>query len=234
MDDNLWGSLAIDTDLLPETYIHTADSSVPSKCIAAHTHIANEVAVGSTGPVSPTSYAAKAIGIMQDSDITPMDVKMGAELVHAHLTAGANVDPYKFMVNLFVATSIKDGVQGSSMQVWADKMVFEASRKKVFEAAAEKSMFMKIYIPTITAIEMFSFFIAPVMMVLSVAGSGSGFDFSPSDLPSAALIAAIAASRDETCAALEAVSVTPAVDVSMSWLRLVCLNPSVAAWLVPL
>lgn len=170
MDDNLWGSLAVDTDLLPETYIHTADSSVPSKCIAAHTHIANEVAVGSTGPVSPTSYAAKAIGIMQDSDITPMDVKMGAELVHAHLTAGANVDPYKFMVNLFVATSIKDGVQGSSMQVWADKMVFEASRKKVFEAAAEKSMFMKIYIPTITAIEMFSFFIAPVMMVLSVLG----------------------------------------------------------------
>lgn len=174
MDGDLWATMYVDMELL-ETYIHTKDSSLTATCPAAHTHIANQLTPPSATLPLGGEFANKALGIVQDAGITPMDIKMGAELINAHLVSGSTVDPYTFTVNLFLASSIKDGVSSSSMQTWADKMVFEASRKRTYEAAGERSLFMKIYIPTITAIEMFSFFIAPVLMILSVLG---GFGFS--------------------------------------------------------
>ena len=82
-------------------------------------------------------------------------------------------NPLQIQQGLFLSYSIRDGLSQTALEHWGDKMVFEAQRKRVYESAGERAMFMQIMIPIITAIETFAFFIAPVMMVLSVLG-GSG------------------------------------------------------------
>lgn len=82
-------------------------------------------------------------------------------------------NPLQIQQGLFLSFAMRDGLSQTSMEHWADKMVFEAQRKRVYESAGERTLFLQVMIPIITAIETFSFFIAPVMMVLSVLG-GSG------------------------------------------------------------
>ena len=101
-------------------------------------------------------------------------------ITHAgSMLAGAysgGIDSYKLQLGLLSSYMIRDGIAGTAMENERDKMIFEAWRKRVVEKGGEATIFKKLMVPMITAIEMFSFFIAPLMMVMAIMG-GLGFSY---------------------------------------------------------
>jgi hypothetical protein len=78
--------------------------------------------------------------------------------------------PLSVQQGLFLSYMMREGLSRTTMETYSDRMMFEAQRKRVIEKAGERNMFLQLMIPIITALETFSFFIAPVMMLLSVMG----------------------------------------------------------------
>lgn len=169
MNSNLWATVAIDTDVL-ETMYYTETTTEAKTCQEVHALIAPLVTL-SSAPVDKTTFAERAYYLVADSGISSTDLQSAGSIINAHLTGAAPINPYQFQVNLFLASAIKEGASKSSMQTWADKMVFEASQKRAVESAGAQTLFMKIYISSITVIEMFAVFITPLMMLLVVMGS---------------------------------------------------------------
>ncbi|PLT24843.1 conjugal transfer protein TraG N-terminal domain-containing protein [Pseudoalteromonas sp. MelDa3] len=91
------------------------------------------------------------------------------------LTGGGMVspNPYEIMAGRFLAFHTYEALQGQDSP-WVNKMVFESMQKRLYEQAGERSLFMNYMIPMISVFEMFTFFIGPVMILLSVMG-GAGF-----------------------------------------------------------
>lgn len=91
------------------------------------------------------------------------------------LTGGgmASPNPYEVMAGRFVAFHTYEALQGQD-QPWVNKMIFEAMQKRLYEQAGERALFLNYMIPMISVFEMFTFFIGPVMVLLSVMG-GIGF-----------------------------------------------------------
>ena len=91
------------------------------------------------------------------------------------LTGGgmASPNPYEIMAGRFLAFHTYEALQGQDSP-WVNKMVFESMQKRLYEQAGERSLFMNYMIPMISVFEMFTFFIGPVMILLSVMG-GAGF-----------------------------------------------------------
>ncbi|WP_076922356.1 conjugal transfer protein TraG N-terminal domain-containing protein [Pseudoalteromonas sp. SK20] len=91
------------------------------------------------------------------------------------LTGGgmASPNPYEVMAGRFVAFHTYEALQGQD-QPWVNKMVFEAMQKRLYEQAGERALFLNYMIPMISVFEMFTFFIGPIMVLLSVMG-GIGF-----------------------------------------------------------
>ncbi|MBB1417330.1 conjugal transfer protein TraG N-terminal domain-containing protein, partial [Pseudoalteromonas sp. SG44-1] len=91
------------------------------------------------------------------------------------LTGGgmASPNPYEVMAGRFLAFHTYEALQGQDSP-WVNKMVFESMQKRLYEQAGERSLFMNYMIPMISVFEMFTFFIGPVMILLSVMG-GAGF-----------------------------------------------------------
>ena len=122
-----------------------------------------------------------ANSIVQSRGVNPDEIKFGFQMINTML-AGTETspNPYTITTNMFLARTLKDTISQSpaaqTYSVWAQKMVFEGERKRTFDAAGEKALFEKIYIPTITAVETFSFYIAPILMILSILG-GFGFAY---------------------------------------------------------
>lgn len=164
LSTSLWDRLQTDITFLDSKKYLASGSVETGDCMNVHAYVKDQL---------DTAYKEKVEKLLQNNGIRDVDISAATGIITDQLSMGA-IAPYTFATNLFVAATIKDGVAQSGMETWANKMVFEASRKRTYEAAGNANMFMRIYIPTITAIEMFSFFIAPVMMILSVMG-GIGF-----------------------------------------------------------
>lgn len=170
----IWDDLLVSNVHLTITTTGQDGASVTQSCIAFHANFKNSLT--SDVPGTFRSSAAKAAA---SRNISEQEVRAGAQIIFENLTGSpGNPNPVDIMQNMFLIRSIKDSIntlpEAASLQTWANKMVFEAERKRTFEAAGERSLFMKLYIPTITTIETFSLFIAPVLMMLSVLG-GYGF-----------------------------------------------------------
>lgn len=170
----IWDDLLVSNVHLTITTTGQDGAPVTQSCIAFHADFKNSLT--SDVPGTFRSSAAKAAA---SRNISEQEVRAGAQIIFENLTGSpGNPNPVNIMQNMFLIRSIKDSIntlpEAASLQTWTNKMVFEAERKRTFEAAGERSLFMKLYIPTITTIETFSFFIAPVLMILSVLG-GYGF-----------------------------------------------------------
>ena len=103
----------------------------------------------------------------------PDSMRQGLAMIRGTYTQGE--DAYGIAVNLFVARMVADGVN-TAFAADTTRMVFEAYRKHVFEQAGQAEVFKSFMIPVITAMEAFSFFIAPVMIILTVLG-GFGLSY---------------------------------------------------------
>ncbi len=103
----------------------------------------------------------------------PESMRQGLAMIRGTYTQGE--DAYGIAVNLFVARMVADGVN-TAFAADTTRMVFEAYRKHVFEQAGQAEVFKSFMIPVITAMEAFSFFIAPVMIVLTALG-GFGLSY---------------------------------------------------------
>ncbi|MGO2275524.1 conjugal transfer protein TraG N-terminal domain-containing protein, partial [Pseudoalteromonas nigrifaciens] len=87
--------------------------------------------------------------------------------------AMVNPNPYEVMAGRFLAFHTYEALQGQNSP-WVNKMVFESMQKRLYEQAGERALFMNYMLPMISVFEMFTFFIGPVMILLSVMG-GAGF-----------------------------------------------------------
>lgn len=103
----------------------------------------------------------------------PESMKQGLAMIRGTYSQGE--DAYAIAVNLFVARMAADGVN-TALAADTSRMVFEAYRKHVFEQAGQAEVFKSYAVPVITAMEAFSFFVAPVMMVLTALG-GFGLSY---------------------------------------------------------
>ena len=182
MKENLYGDLwqhfrVTNVNLMVEHIAADLTTSTIT-CPTAYANIAAAVASGAEPAPDPADekFSSIAIAAAMNKDIAPTAISRAAKAINMNLTgAPADPNPFTIMTNMFLATTIKEGIADSSLSTWSNKMVFEAERKRTVEAAGERSLFMNIYIPTITAIECFSFYIAPILMILSILG---GFGFS--------------------------------------------------------
>jgi hypothetical protein len=84
---------------------------------------------------------------------------------------GSSMNPYALQVNLFVATLAAKGVNmNNGVATHAERMLFEGFRKQMYKNLGDGEYIKMVTVPLITALEMFSFFVAPVMMILSILG----------------------------------------------------------------
>jgi hypothetical protein len=84
--------------------------------------------------------------------------------------------PYALQANLSLAYLVEQGVQRAGYGSEAHRMVFEGYTKAVAQKVGEASIFTKFMVPTTTALETFSFYIAPILMMLAIMG-GVGFSY---------------------------------------------------------
>ncbi len=167
----LWDSVKVDYNFITTTYFDELNpSGVITDCITAWSNINTIISnVGSDFNIKLVNYEAS-------KGVTPPAIALAAEMIFTNSTTGTAPNPYSVMTGLFLSSAMRDGIAIDGTNLWADKMVFEAHRKRVFEKAGERNIFLMVMIPVITAIETFSFFIAPIMMLLSVMG-GAGLKF---------------------------------------------------------
>lgn len=125
------------------------------------------------------SFKAKLKQVLSERGITETDISIALNQVFASFSSATMPDPYSFVVGKFHSTYFTEGLINygyTPFEHMANKMMFEASQKRVFDRAAEANMFTQIMIPVITAIEAFTFFIAPILMLLTVMG-GVGISY---------------------------------------------------------
>lgn len=103
----------------------------------------------------------------------PESLRQGLSMIQGTYNQSNNA--YAIATNLFVARLAAEGAT-TAMAADTTRMVFEAYRKHVFEQAGQAELFKSFMIPVITAMEAFSFFVAPVMMVLTALG-GFGLSY---------------------------------------------------------
>ncbi|MBT42631.1 MAG: hypothetical protein CMF12_08910, partial [Idiomarina sp.] len=145
-----------------ETFLNSSDPNGDYQtCEEAHTAI--------VGLVNNPTYQNLIIDLYQRRGVTPDQITMANQL----LTGTPGPDPAKLMAGRFVAYATAD-VLTEIDSPFIDKMVFEAMQQRVYQQAGERSLFMNYMIPMITMFEMFAFYIAPIIVLLSVLG-GTGY-----------------------------------------------------------
>ena len=168
--DQFWADTEVDVNwMFSKTYSEANPNGVDNTCKDVFDYVTGEL----------PGYQAKIQLHLSANNIQSTDISSSTDLIMSSLTGGAALSPYTFMTGKFVAANFAEGMNTSDvpkMQMWAKKMMFEASQKRVFERAGEANLFSQIMIPMITAIEAFAFFIAPVLMLLTVMG-GAGITY---------------------------------------------------------
>lgn len=121
---------------------------------------------------SPGSQELESI--INNSEIDEHSVQAAMRMVAGAYSSDNS--PYALQANLFLATLAQDGIRQAGYASEANRMVFEGYTKSVAQKVGEASIFKKLMVPTTTAIETFSFYIAPVLMILAIMG-GVGFGY---------------------------------------------------------
>ncbi|WP_240224684.1 conjugal transfer protein TraG N-terminal domain-containing protein [Rheinheimera hassiensis] len=114
-----------------------------------------------------SGFEAKVVSYYNSKGVSDEAIKKAGLMIKGSL---AGFDSYKLQVGMLTAYHLRSGLVGTSMELEKDKMIFESWRKRVVEKSGEASIFKQAMIPIITAIETFSFFIAPLMMVMAIMG----------------------------------------------------------------
>lgn len=78
--------------------------------------------------------------------------------------------PQQLMIGRFIASRLNETLGDSQLATAFGRSMFEAQQQRLYRTAGEANLFSQIAIPLITTLESFVFFIAPVMMLLSVLG----------------------------------------------------------------
>jgi hypothetical protein len=168
--DQFWAKAEVNVNwMYAKAYSQANPNGIDNTCKDVFDYVTGEL----------PGYQAKVQLNLSANNIQSTDITSSTDLIMSSLTGGSSLSPYTFMTGKFVAANFAEGLNTSDvpkMQMWAKKMMFEASQKRVFERAGESNLFSQIMIPMITAIEAFAFFIAPVLMLLTVMG-GAGISY---------------------------------------------------------
>jgi hypothetical protein len=122
--------------------------------------------------LTSASLKSKIIDFYDDKGISQAAIKESTAMVYG--AYGTGPTPYDIQIGMLQSYMIRDGLQNTSLETFTDQMVLQGMRKRVYEKAGERALFNQIAIPVITALECFAFYMAPIMMLLSVLG-GAGF-----------------------------------------------------------
>lgn len=161
----VWNGVEVTYNFLTaKYYTQTDNNGTETPCPTIWQNIKTEVF--NTG----TPFVIKLQNVNTAKGITEGAVEDASAMIYAASTSHTSPTPLEIQQGLYISYAMRDGLSRTNMESWADKMMFEAQRKRVIENAGERNMFLQLMIPIITAIETFSFFIAPVMMVLAVLG----------------------------------------------------------------
>lgn len=125
--------------------------------------------------IKSTLNGSQVQGLIEDhyeaKGITSTSIAHASSIIYGNMSSGPT--PYEIQIGNFYSYMIRDGLHNSSLETFADKMVFEGMKKRLFERAGEKSLFNQIAIPLVTLMEVLTFFVAPWIMLLTVLG-GTG------------------------------------------------------------
>lgn len=78
--------------------------------------------------------------------------------------------PQQLMLGRWLSYKVAEGVEGTQLEHAFGRGIFEAKQQRLYQRAGERSMFLQVMKPMITALEGFVFFLAPIMMLLVVLG----------------------------------------------------------------
>lgn len=166
--DKIWTKAGVTVNWLSTKHFTNTDpSGVEKSCAEAYTLIGSSL----SGEMKPaiTNY-------LSSLNISGVDMQNSMALVLNSFTGATVPNPYDFMVGKFASTYIAQVFVESPTTMMSNKMMFEASQRRVFERAAESNLFVQVMVPIITAIESFAFFIAPILLLFTVMG-GSGMSY---------------------------------------------------------
>lgn len=160
--NGLWAAVKVTYNFLTTTYYSEADKdgSVET-CEDAWTKI--NTMIGSS------AFTTKLAQSNEKKGINSVGIAHASNMIYA-ASVHPTPNPLSIQQGLFLSYMMRDGLSRTTLETFSDRMMFEAQRKRVVEKAGERNMFLQLMIPIITALETFSFFIAPVMMLLSVLG----------------------------------------------------------------
>lgn len=162
--NRVWNGVKVTYNFLTAKYYTELDKTgTLTSCNTIWTNINNIVTV------ETSDFSKRLVNINASKGMTTEAISSASKMIYAASTY-TSPSPIEIQQGLFLSYMMRDGLSKTSIETWSDKMMFEAQRKRVIENAGERNMFMQVMIPIITVIETFSFFIAPVMMVLSVLG----------------------------------------------------------------
>lgn len=125
-------------------------------------------------PEDQTQGYRDLVAKIDNSDFETDSIRAGLAMITSN--ASSENGPYAFALNLLTTSQIQAAVENSPIASEAHRMVFQGYNKHVVEKVGEASLFKKFMIPLVTALETFSFFVAPIMMVLAILG-GLGLSY---------------------------------------------------------
>jgi len=162
---DLWANLKITWDV-PEVRLNLDDDPAAApevlSCPNAHQKITNYISSNDSFRVN-----------LQTAMATSGAFSGGLANAYQLLTGspGSSETPYELMVNSYMMYMLAQGVSTSELKNWAGLMMFEAQRERAYSKAGEASLWLKIMIPVVTALETFAFYIAPFVIIMAMAGS---------------------------------------------------------------
>lgn len=121
-----------------------------------------------------TSSSQELESIINNGEIDDHSVRAAMRMVAGAYSSDNS--PYALQANLFLATLAQNGISQAGYASEANRMVFEGYTRSVAQKVGEASIFKKFMVPTTTVIETFSFYIAPILMMLAIMG-GVGFGY---------------------------------------------------------
>jgi hypothetical protein len=165
----LWGSLNVTYNGLMTT-IYIGDAAKQSADAGngyGARMLCSEAWSAINSYINNSEFESKVVSYYNSKGVSDEAIKKAGLMIKGSL---AGFDSYKLMTGMFSAYLLRSGLSGTTMELEKDKMIFESWRKRVVEKTGEASIFKQAMIPIITAIETFSFFIAPLMMVMAIMG----------------------------------------------------------------
>ena len=150
-------------DYYTTIYLNDSPDGDYTSCNLAYNQIYDHLKNGKFPDMVASYYGARGVD--------PSSITAAYNLLTSNSLAAPN--PYEVMAGRFLAFHTYEALQGQDSP-WVNKMVFESMQKRLYEQAGERALFMNYMIPMISVFEMFTFFIGPVMILLSVMG-GAGF-----------------------------------------------------------